>query len=198
MSNQNTSRQSILSAIKRNKPEPTPLPSIPKFEVPTDRVALTKMFMEVLQRVNATAQIVPAQLVEKIIQTHYPNAKICSRCSYVQGNVSIEHIQHPTELADVEVAVLEGVLGVAENGAIWLGEEQIAVRALPFITQHLVILLPIEKIVANMHLAYEYLGTVHSGFGVFISGPSRTADIEQSLVVGAHGARSLLVLILSD
>jgi L-lactate dehydrogenase complex protein LldG len=45
-----------------------------------------------------------------------------------------------------------------------------------------------------MHAAYEELGKVKSSFGLFLSGPSKTADIEQSLVIGAHGARSLTVV----
>ena len=63
----------------------------------------------------------------------------------------------------------------------------------PFICQHLVI--NVKKTVPHMHAAYEELGKVNSGFGLFLSGPSKTADIEQSLVIGAHGARSLTVVI---
>ena len=100
------------------------------------------------------------------------------------------------DAASIEVAVLEGRLGVAENGAIWLQESDCISRALPFITQHLVLVLEKNGIVDTMHNAYAQIDTTKEGFGVFIAGPSKTADIEQSLVIGAHGAKSLLVLLL--
>jgi L-lactate dehydrogenase complex protein LldG len=96
-------------------------------------------------------------------------------------------------LAGIEVLEIDGEFGVAENGAIWLLEEALPHRVAPFICQHLVI--NVKKIVPHMHAAYEELGKVNSGFGLFLSGPSKTADIEQSLVIGAHGARSLTVVI---
>ncbi len=96
-------------------------------------------------------------------------------------------------LEEVEVLEIDGEFGVAENGAIWLNEEALPHRVAPFICQHLVI--QVKKIVPNMHAAYQELGNVDSGFGLFLAGPSKTADIEQSLVIGAHGARSLTVVI---
>jgi L-lactate dehydrogenase complex protein LldG len=96
-------------------------------------------------------------------------------------------------LAEVEFLEIDGEFGVAENGAIWLLEEALPHRVAPFICQHLVI--NVKKIVPHMHAAYKELGKVNSGFGLFLSGPSKTADIEQSLVIGAHGARSLTVVI---
>jgi L-lactate dehydrogenase complex protein LldG len=98
-------------------------------------------------------------------------------------------------LADVEVLEIDGEFGVAENGAIWLTEEAMPHRVAPFICQHLVI--NVTEIVPTMHAAYARLGGVKSGFGLFLAGPSKTADIEQSLVVGAHGARSLTIVIRS-
>jgi L-lactate dehydrogenase complex protein LldG len=98
-------------------------------------------------------------------------------------------------LADVEVLEIDGEFGVAENGAIWLTEEAMPHRVAPFICQHLVI--NVTEIVPTMHAAYARLGVVKSGFGLFLAGPSKTADIEQSLVVGAHGARSLTIVIRS-
>ena len=96
-------------------------------------------------------------------------------------------------LAEIEVLEIDGEFGVAENGAIWLTEEAMPHRVAPFICQHLVI--NVKKIVPHMHAAYEELGKVKSGFGLFLAGPSKTADIEQSLVIGAHGARSLTIVI---
>jgi L-lactate dehydrogenase complex protein LldG len=96
-------------------------------------------------------------------------------------------------LAEVDVLEIDGEFGVAENGAIWLTEESLPHRVAPFICQHLVI--HVKKIVPNLHAAYQELNHQTMGFGLFLAGPSKTADIEQSLVIGAHGARSLTVVI---
>ena len=62
-----------------------------------------------------------------------------------------------------------------------------------FISECLVIILDRKDIVGNMHQAYEKI--TNPGYGCFISGPSKTADIAQALVMGAQAARSVLVLI---
>jgi len=93
---------------------------------------------------------------------------------------------------------IEGKTGVAENGAIWCDDSSYPSRIIPFITQKLIITIRQSDIVSNMHEAYKVIENLDYGFGTFISGPSKTADIEQSLVYGAHGAVSLLVIIISD
>jgi L-lactate dehydrogenase complex protein LldG len=99
-------------------------------------------------------------------------------------------------LKDTDLAILEGGIGVAENGAIWVTEEMMKNRLLPFICEHLILLIRAKNIVSTMHHAYEQIDTGETGFGVFIAGPSKTADIEQSLVIGAHGPVSLEVIIM--
>ena len=100
-------------------------------------------------------------------------------------------------MQDVDVAILQARFGVAENGAVWVTEEDIKIRVLPFIPEHLVALLYTKDIVPTMHQAYERIGTEDYSFGAFIAGPSKTADIEQSLVLGAHGPKSMTILLLS-
>lgn len=68
-------------------------------------------------------------------------------------------------------------------------------RILPFVCQHLAIVLDSKDLVGNMHEAYGKIKPGSIGFGVFIAGPSKTADIEQSLVIGAHGPRSLTIFL---
>lgn len=67
------------------------------------------------------------------------------------------------------------------------------VRVLPFITKHLVLVLNEAKIVSTQHHAFEQLKNSDFDYGIFISGPSKTADIEQSLAIGAQGALSLII-----
>lgn len=141
----------------------------------------------VVEEVNGEEDIIRA------LDKHLPERKrtLDARTAIQQEWIN----EDPHLLEDVDVALVPGQLAVAENGAIWLSEREMKVRALPFITQHLVLIISQKNILPTMHEAYKKIGGPETGFGVFIAGPSKTADIEQSLVLGAHGAKSLLVLV---
>ena len=104
----------------------------------------------------------------------------------------------PHGLEDTDFCIVAGQFAVAENGAVWIAADTLPHRAALFITQHLAIVVPAAEMVNNMHEAYGRLALDDMKFGIFVSGPSKTADIEQSLVIGAHGARSLTVFLISD
>jgi L-lactate dehydrogenase complex protein LldG len=91
--------------------------------------------------------------------------------------------------------VLEASVGVAENGAVWLSDRELPRRVLPFIAEHVLVLLRLDRLVPDLHAAYARIGAADYGYGLFLSGPSKTADIEQSLVIGAQGAKSLQVYL---
>jgi L-lactate dehydrogenase complex protein LldG len=112
------------------------------------------------------------------------------------GNVRPEELPDPHQLEGIDLAILPGAFGVAENGAIWVDAAALPHRGVFVVTQHLAIVLPAGEIVPDMHAAYERVGALPRGYGLFIAGPSKTADIEQALVIGAHGARSCTVFLV--
>lgn len=191
------SKEYILERVNKNKPAQTPLPEIGIFDN-KDR-DLVALFKENLQSVGGLAiELMPGEDVDFHIRANFPDMKnICSLIDGIsQANVNAEAISDPHDLQHIDLAIIPGEFGVAENGAIWVRQSSVNHRVLPFITQHLVIVVDKSQLVWNMHQAYlRREMTEHGGFGVFISGPSKTADIEQSLVIGAHGSRSLIVLL---
>ena len=113
-------------------------------------------------------------------------------------NYNVEECLHwqPIELSSVKRFIVKGDIGVAESGAIWVSEESMKVRLLPFVCEQLYIVLYENDLVFDLEEAYERIGILKDGYGVFIAGPSKTADIEQSLVIGAHGPIGLTVLFI--
>lgn len=184
-------KNSILAAVRANKPGPRPLPEMPVYEPDgeADRAAFTAVMQSSKGKV-----IEQAALVDYVAE-HFAEARtIVSTVGAVPGNLDLATIEDPLQLAGVDLAVLHGQFAVAENGAIWVTETEAVIRILPFITQHLILLID-GPIVPTMHEAYQRIKVDDTGFGVFIAGPSKTADIEQSLVIGAHGPRSLVVVL---
>lgn len=195
-----TSRDYILERVKKNKPELSLLPNIPSFN--RVDVELVSSFKEVLNFVGGRAIELTsdANLNEEILKI-YPDMKlICTNVDGLTiGNVDLSQINDPHDLSSMDLVVLKGSFGVAENAAVWIPELHLSHRALPFITQHMAFVVKKSDIVWNMHEAYQRIESANSlaGYGVFISGPSKTADIEQSLVIGAHGSRSLVVFLVN-
>ena len=110
----------------------------------------------------------------------------------VGGNCVV--LEDPRELNGTDVGVIRGDFGILENGMVWINQRT-RYKALFFISEALVILLDRNRLVNNMHEAYKQPAFDDFGYGCFISGPSKTADIEQALVIGAHGARAVTVIL---
>lgn len=193
-----SSRDAILRAIRKNRPAASPLPD-PLRANEFDAREVQLRFASVIKQIGA--RLVDAERagsVERAVQSCYPNAeRIASAVpEQVAGNRELRSVTDPHELADVDLFVCEAELGVAENGAVWVSESRIVHRAAPIIAEHLAVVLDRSSIVPDMHRAYERLRVREDGYGVFIAGPSKTADIEQSLVIGAHGPRSLTIMLV--
>lgn len=193
-----SSREAILAKIKANKPEALTLPLVDT-QIFDEQFDLQANFKKMVEAVGGN--VLEANSLETMhsqVDSLFPTCKIKYSSLENAGSfnsISLAKIQKPQELENLEVLLLEGEFGIAENGAIWLSNTELPIRVLPFITEHLVLVLNRSKLVQNMHEAYQKLEGKNFDFGLFLSGPSKTADIEQSLVIGAQGAMSLTVLL---
>ncbi len=102
------------------------------------------------------------------------------------------------DLEPLEVTVLYADFAVAENGAVWHVPASPLERTAALLAEHLIVLVPASSLVATLHHAYERIALAETRFGWFLSGPSKTADIEQSLVLGAHGPRTMQLVALES
>lgn len=155
-------------------------------------------FLNSLNLVGAEGIVVKKDNLEEEILKRFKNSKkIASIYSFSFANVNPNLVNNPKELEDIDVSVVKGEFGVCENGAVWIEERENIHRAVYFICKDLVILLKRENLIDSMHEAYKRIDPKIS-YGIFISGPSKTADIEQALVIGAHGAKSLTVFLIDE
>jgi L-lactate dehydrogenase complex protein LldG len=178
------SKAQILKNIARNKPVPSGLPDL---QVSADQGPedLLQAFIEMSRSAGAEIEdLSSVEAVEGWIRQQEDEGK-----RVLDLSVPVE------DPAGADVVVIRGRLGVAENGAVWIEEHDMQVRNLPFVTPHLALVLEKGNILPDMHQAYEQVDLDRSGFGVFIAGPSKTADIEQSLVMGAHGPVEHTILL---
>lgn len=192
-----SSKETILNAIRENNViKEVPLPNIESFGITFEDKF--QQFTEVIQNVGGKAIESSKEALDKTIQSLYPDAVFIAsnvpECTL--GTVQENDKARPHELQNLDLAVVKGEFAVAENGAVWIKNSDNRHRALYFIANNIVIIVPKTEILNNMHEAYERIDFDNAGYGSFVSGPSKTADIEQSLVIGAHGPKSGYVIFI--
>ena len=190
-----TSKENILSKIRDSRREKYPMPSFDELS-PVQYDDRLKQFMETVRFVGGDAVLLePGQDINQLIRSIYPDASlIASSLPYVTASLDPDTVSEASDLNGVDVGVVEGKVAVAENGCIWI-PQTMKERAVMFISQCLVIIVDRNDIVSNMHQAYEKVSSTEYLYGCFISGPSKTADIAQALVIGAQAARDVTVIV---
>jgi L-lactate dehydrogenase complex protein LldG len=158
-----------------------------------------KQFIEMTENVGGkVARVKKTDDLNALMKNLYPDAKVfASNLPYIKiAQMNPDTVAEAADLDGTDVGIVKGEIGVAENGCIWI-PQTMKERAVCFISEYLVILLDEQDVVDNMHEAYERITMTDYGYGTFISGPSKTADIEQALVMGAQAARGVTVVLLS-
>lgn len=188
-------KEELLNKLRRNVVRQFDMPSKPVDGIVYSDV--TNQFVEMSKTVGAKIlEVKSSDDLNSVIRKAYPNAKIfASSINGIEADLNPDTIASAADLNGTDVGIIQGELGVAENGCVWI-PQTMKERAVCFISEELVILLDKNNIVSNMHEAYKRIQMPHYGYGVFISGPSKTADIEQALVMGAQAARGVTVILV--
>ncbi len=204
-----SSKEDILKKYRANIRERFDMPDLSDISAITYKNPLLQ-FINMSKSVGGQViEVDPGRDLNALIHELYPDAKeIASNLPEITcATRNPDNVGRARDLNGTDVGVIRGMFGVAENGCIWI-PQQMKEKAVCFISENLVILLPKSEIVNNMHEAYRRLSERDPksgldmfdqyGYGTFISGPSKTADIAQVLVMGAQAARSVTVLLLEE
>ena len=188
-------KEELLQKLRSNTRE--------QYDMPADDIQgityddTVAQFIEMSQAVGANVvEAATGDSLDDIIRKAYPDAKVvASSLPEVRiATLNPDTVADAQALNGTDVGVVRGQIGVAENGCVWI-PQSMKQKAVCFICEYLVIVLPKSGIVNNMHEAYARIKMPDTELGTFISGPSKTADIEQALVMGAQAARGVTVVI---
>ncbi|MBQ6054059.1 MAG: LUD domain-containing protein [Prevotella sp.] len=196
-----SNKDDILKRYRANVREKYDMPDLSDIKATTYPNPLVQ-FVKMTEMVGGQViEVDPGRDINVLIKELFPDAKeIASN----QPEITIatrnpDTVGRARDLNGTDVGIIRGKFGVAENACIWI-PQTMKEKAVCFISENLIILLPKSQIVNNMHEAYKRIefDNEYDGYGTFISGPSKTADIAQVLVMGAQAARSATVLLLPE
>jgi L-lactate dehydrogenase complex protein LldG len=194
-----SSKEDILKKYRSNIREQFDMPDLNDIQAVTYPDPLLQ-FINMTKSVGGNAIEVEEWCdINKLIRELFPDAvEIASNLPGITiATRNPDIVDDASDLNGTDVGIIRGEFGVAENGCVWI-PQQMKEKAVCFISENLVILLPKSQIVNNMHEAYRRINFNDYGYGTFISGPSKTADIAQVLVMGAQAARSATVLLIDE
>ena len=196
-----SNKDDILKKYRANVREKFDMPDLSDIKAITYTNPLVQ-FVKMTEMVGGQViEVDPDRDVNVLIRELFPEAKeIASNLQEITiATRNPDTVGRARDLNGTDVGIIRGKFGVAENACIWI-PQTMKEKAVCFISENLIILLPKSQIVNNMHEAYKRIefDKEYDGYGTFISGPSKTADIAQVLVMGAQAARSATVLLMPE
>ena len=196
-----SNKDDILKKYRANVKEKFDMPDLSDIKAITYPNPLVQ-FVKMSEMVGGQViEVDPGRDINVLIKELVPDAKeIASNLPEITiATRNPDTVGRARDLNGTDVGIIRGQFGVAENGCIWI-PQTMKEKAVCFISENLIILLPKSQIVNNMHEAYKRIefDKEYDGYGTFISGPSKTADIAQDLVMGAQAARSATILLLPE
>jgi len=191
-----SAREAILGAVRDARPPAVARPQ-PLWQEARAMSGLSRLdtFTAAATAAGAAVSPVSTSEVARVVSGAVgQDASVLSYTAHASSTISSP--DDPHALASLDVLVCESSVGVAENGAVWVATSDTAFRAALFLAARVVIVVGEEDLIDDLHQAYERIDVRSHTFGAFVAGPSKTADIEQSLVIGAHGPKELTLVLV--
>ena len=118
--------------------------------------------------------------------------------------ITLREASSPASVADAPAGLSGGELAIAETGSVLLAENMLEARVVSMLTLAHFVLVSEDRLVPMLDDAAGILqqlsraGSEQRHYMSFVTGPSRTADIERTLTIGVQGPKTLCVIIVAD
>ena len=148
-------KEELLAKLRRNTSEQYDMPTTDIHSISyEDTVA---QFIEMSKTVGANVIVAQqGDSLPNLVRQAYPEAKVIASNLTELGDIATlnpDTVNDAQVLNGTDVGVVAGEIGVAENGCVWI-PQSMKEKAVCFISEYLVIVLPKSGIVNNMHEAY--------------------------------------------
>jgi L-lactate dehydrogenase complex protein LldG len=169
---------------------------LPSLEFSNIDAPLKALFSELLEKVGGELgdsnkkqdlQVFVDQKIEE-------GCQVLSLVDDIKDNRNLSTNTSPHQLSDIDYTIAPSSIAVAENGSFGIDGERLITRNSVFICQHLIAVKSVNNIVGTLNEAIRKIDKIAGNWGCFISGPSKTADIEQALVIDAHGLMTVWLI----
>ncbi|MDH3376901.1 MAG: lactate utilization protein [Gammaproteobacteria bacterium] len=166
-------------------------------------------FVDKLETVHATTVRVAgvadiAAAIDSYIGAHRLPTNIVVARSALLDNIdwpAAFHVEHRGATVDDVVSVTEALAGIAETGTLVCGSSESHPTSLNFLPENHVVVISESRLYKHMEEVWQELRRLPGGLPRavnLITGPSKTADVEQTIQYGAHGPRRLHVIIIEQ
>lgn len=179
------SRETILQSVRDHKPAPVALPTRARTAPPP--MDVLDRFVFHLDGIGGVTRFFESR--QAALETLKQSSSGLMLRDLIQGESTIQE----DSVTEPDVTAVEARFAVAENGAVYITDQEVGHRQFLFLGRKLIALVPKNALVPDMHEAYDRIKLSSVGFGIFIAGSSATADIAQILVRGAHGPAEMEV-----
>jgi len=118
--------------------------------------------------------------------------------------ITLRESGSPASVADAPAGLSGAELAIAETGSVLLAENTLEARVVSMLTlAHFILvgedrLVPMLDDAAGILQQFSRAGSHQRHYMSFVTGPSRTADIERTLTIGVQGPKTLCVILVAE